>query len=95
MLLRTRVGVSSTERCQELWSRDHGAARQCCRRACPCFLVVGPGLPSQPSCSGPAESALPNWVNCSGQAQPLGHPALEEEEGGQEPHTVGWARRYC
>lgn len=92
MLLRTGVGVSSTERWQELWRRDHGAVRQCCRRACLCLLVVGPGLPSQPSCSGPEESALPDWVNCSGQAQPSGHPGLEEEEVGAGTTNCGMGR---
>lgn len=64
------------------------------RGACPALpVVVGSGLPSQPSCSGPAGSALLASGHSSGQAQTLGKPALEKEAEGQEAGSMGWAGR--
>ena len=85
--------------CLGVWRRDHRAIRDACLSL---LVVEGPGLPSQRPCSGPAESALPDLVNSSGQvwaslvAQLVKNPPEVQETlvqflGREETLEKGWA----
>ena len=85
--------------CLGVWRRDHRAIRDACLSL---LVVEGPGLPSQRPCSGPAESALPDLVNSSGQvwaslvAQLVKNPPEVQETlvqflGRKETLEKGWA----